>query len=137
MSKPLEFLKPQAVNNVVAGDIAEHKFTKVESIKELDNLLAKNKGKKVMLDFYADWCTSCKELEEVTFSDTLVKAKMDKYVLIQADLTKNSDENKALSKKYGVFGPPAILFFDKDSKLLKAKTIVGFMEPDEFLSKIN
>jgi len=136
MSKPLEFLKPQAVTNVVAGEIHEHKFTKVESIKELDNLLVKNKGKKVMLDFYADWCTSCKELEEVTFSDPLVKAKMDEYVLIQADLTKNSDENKALSKKYGVFGPPAILFFDKDSKLLKAKTIVGFMEPKELLSKL-
>ena len=132
MSKPLEFLKPQVVTSLKNVEV-EAKFTKVESIKELDALLAKNKGKKIMLDFYADWCTSCKELEEVTFSDALVKAKMGEFVLIQADLTKNSDENKALSKKYGVFGPPAILFFDEKTDLEESKTIVGFIEPNEFL----
>ena len=62
---------------------------------------------------------------------------MSEFVLIQADVTENSQENKKLSKKYGVFGPPVILFFDGDTKVKKSKTIVGFIEPDEFLAHLN
>jgi len=137
MAKPLEFLKPQAVTSMIQTNTKDVKFTKVTSIKELDILLTKNKGKKIIIDFSADWCTSCKELEEVTFANQSVKAKMNEFVLIKADVTDNSDENKALSKKYGVFGPPVILFIDSNSKLLKAKTIVGFIGPDEFLTHLN
>jgi thioredoxin:protein disulfide reductase len=90
-----------------------------------------------MLDFYADWCTSCKELEEVTFADANVKNKLAEYILIQADVTDNKKEQKDLSKKYGVFGPPAILFFDENSKVIKSKTIIGFVEPEEFLTHLN
>lgn len=136
MSKPLEFLK--ATSGSVSKENTRHvEFMKVSSIKELDVLLAKNKGKKIMLDFYADWCTSCKELEEVTFSDTKVQAKMSEFVLIQADVTINSKEQKDLSAKYGVFGPPVILFFDEKGEVLKAKTITGFVKPDEFLKHLN
>jgi thiol:disulfide interchange protein DsbD len=110
---------------------------KVTSIAELDVLLDKHKGKKIMLDFYADWCTACKELEEVTFSNESVKNKMDEYILIQADVTENKKEQKELSNKYGVFGPPAILFFDENSKVIKSKTIIGFVEPGEFLTHLN
>ena len=137
MAKPLEFLKPQAVSSMIKTDVSDLKFSKVTSIKELDVLLSKNNGKKIMLDFYADWCTSCKELEEVTFRDANVKAKMSEYVLIKADVTANSDENKKLSKKYGVFGPPVLVFFDEGTKVKKSKTIVGFIEPDEFLNHLN
>lgn len=137
MSKPLEFLKPQAVSSMIKTDKTHLNFTKVSSIKELDKLLEKNKGKKIMLDFYADWCTACKELEEVTFSNSAVRAKMGEFVLIQADVTANESEQKELSKNYGVFGPPAILFFDENSELLKSKTIIGFTEPDEFLTHLN
>lgn len=137
MARPLEFFKPQVVNSMIKTEVAHAKFTKVTSIEELDAVLAKNKGKKIMLDFYADWCTSCKELEEVTFVDVRVKAKMSEFVLIKADITENSQENKELSKKYGVFGPPALLFFDEDSKVKRAKTIIGFIEPDEFLTHLN
>ncbi len=133
MLKPLEFLKPQAVASSLSGTKDELKFSVVESIKELDAVLLQNKGKKILLDFSASWCTSCKELDEVTFRDKRVKEKLKDFVLIRADISENSDENKKLSKKYGVFGPPVILFFDEDLKLLNSKTIVGFVEANKFL----
>jgi len=133
MARPLEFLKPQAVTSMIKTEPSHAEFIKITSIKELDEILAKNKGKKIMLDFYADWCTACKELEEVTFSNAEVKAKMDEFVLVQADVTANGEDEKALSQKYGVFGPPAIIFFDTESNVEKSKTIIGFIEPDDFL----
>ena len=136
MSKPLEFLKPQVVSASEAKSL-HVEFTKITSIKELDELIAKNSGKKIMLDFYADWCTSCKELEKVTFANENVKSKMSEFVLIKADVTANGEDEKSLSKKYGVFGPPAILFFDESGKVIKSKTIIGFAEPSEFLTHLN
>ena len=137
MARPLEFLKPQAVTAMIKTEASHKEFVKITSIKELDAILAKNKGKKVMLDFYADWCTACKELEEVTFSNADVKDKMDEFVLVQADVTANGADEKALSQKYGVFGPPAIIFFDEESEVQKSKTIIGFVEPAEFLAHLN
>ena len=137
MAKPLEFLKPQAVTSIIQNSTKESQFIKIRSISELDNLLEKNKGKKIMLDFYADWCTSCKEFQEITFADKNIKNKMNEFVLIQADVTNNTAKEKALSKKYGVFGPPAIIFFDENSKVEKSKTIVGYVEPKEFLEHLN
>ena len=137
MARPLEFLKPQAVTSMIKTEASHAEFITITSIKELDNILAKNEGKKVMLDFYAEWCTSCKELEEVTFSDINVKAKMDEFILVQADVTANGEDEKALSQKYGVFGPPAIIFFDEASEVQKSKTIIGFVEPVEFLTHLN
>lgn len=135
MSKPLEFLKPHATTSTQTPRHVE--FVKVHSTQELDTLLTQNKGKKIMLDFYADWCASCKELEEVTFADTKVAQKMSEFVLIQADVTANEEAQKELSAKYGVFGPPVILFFDEKSEVLKNKTITGFTKPTEFLQHLN
>ncbi|OIP57000.1 MAG: thiol:disulfide interchange protein [Helicobacteraceae bacterium CG2_30_36_10] len=137
MSTPLEFLKPQAVSLSIQKETRHVEFAKVTSIKELDTLLLKNKGKKIMLDFYADWCTACKEMEAVTFANADVKAKLGEFVLIQADVTANGEDEKALSKKYGVFGPPVLIFFDEGGEVMKAKTIVGFVEPAEFLAHLN
>lgn len=137
LAKPLEFLKPQAVTSMVTSKTTHAAFIKVTSIKELDSLLEKNKGKKILLDFSAEWCTACKELEEVTFSNPAVKNKMDEFVLIQADVTENSAENKALSKKYGVFGPPSLLFFKESGELQSARTIIGFIKPEPFLKHLN
>jgi len=89
-----------------------------------------------MLDFYADWCTSCKELEHNTFANTDVKNALASFVLIKADITANGESEKALSKRYGVFGPPAILFFDEESKELKSKKVIGYKAPKEFLEHI-
>jgi len=137
MSKPLGFLKSQAASIAVAANTKDLKFTKVTSLDELNALLQKNKGKKIMLDFAADWCTACKELEEVTFADPKVREKLSEFVLIRADVTANGAKEKALCKAYGVFGPPVILFFDKNLHVKKSKTIVGFIEPEEFLAHLN
>ena len=137
ITQPLGFLaagKMLSSNSNAASK--ELDFMRVTSLDELNALLKKNRGKKVLLDFSAAWCTACKELEEVTFSDPSVKEKMSKFVLIRADLTANGSQEKALAKAYGVFGPPVIIFIDKDGKVLHSKTIVGFVEPNEFLKAL-
>jgi thiol:disulfide interchange protein DsbD len=117
--------------------IKEHKkFEKITSIEELNAILAENKGKKVMVDFYADWCTACKELEAKTFSDEGVKSEMDRYVLVQVNLTANDEAARAISSKFGIFGPPAILFFDENGTRQKDADIVGFKEPQEFIKHL-
>ncbi|MDY0233868.1 MAG: protein-disulfide reductase DsbD [Sulfurimonas sp.] len=136
MTKPLSFLQ-SSTNGKVEVQTKELDYTIVKSISELDELLAKHEGKKIMLDFYASWCVSCKELENVTFADARVKSKLSEFVFIKADVTENSQEQKALSKKYGVFGPPALIFFDASSNVISSKTIIGFVGPDEFLAHLN
>ena len=136
MTQPLGFLKG-STTTVAQAETQKLNFKVIESISELDAVLEANKGKKVLLDFAADWCTSCKEFEEITFADPAVMAKMNEFVLVRADVTENTDEQKALSKMYGVFGPPAIIFFDENLKVIKSKTIVGFVEPKEFLEQLN
>ncbi len=138
MLKPLEFLKSSSTVVSSASSEPSHlKFTKVTSIQELDVVLEQNKGKKIMLDFSAEWCTACKELEEITFADETVKDALSDFILINADVTQNSDTQKALSKKYGVFGPPVLIFFDEELNVKKSKTIVGFIEPSEFLKHLD
>ena len=131
--RPLEIFKPSSNSNISLNVRSHKEFKKVTSIEELDTLLAQNSGKKVLLDFSAQWCTACKELEHVTFSNEAVRSKMDQFVLIQADITANTQEEKNLSAKYGVFGPPAILFFSENGEVITSKTVVGFIEPEEFL----
>jgi thiol:disulfide interchange protein DsbD len=136
LKQPLGFLKSKVALGTTQEQNHELNFQVVTSIMQLDKLLEANKGKKIMLDFSAEWCTSCKELEEVTFSNEKVKKALSDYVLIRADVTENSDENKALSKKYGIFGPPALIFFDENLKVKSAKTIIGFIEPEPFLEHL-
>ncbi len=138
MSKPLGFLNQPAVIQTVGTPSSEEvSFSVVNSIEELDVILQENRGKKILLDFAADWCTSCKELEEITFADADVKRKMSEFVLVRADVTANTEKEKALSKKYGVFGPPALIFFDEEGKVQKTKTVIGFIEPADFLAHLN
>jgi len=126
-----------SVKQEISAPVNAHKtFEKITSIEELDAILAENKGKRVMVDFYADWCTACKEFEEKTFSDESVKKSMDAYVLVQVDVTANDDASKAITKKYGIFGPPAILFFDEKGQKIEDASIVGFKEPKEFLTHL-
>ena len=138
MLKPLGFLnQPAIIQTGAVGNTKELSFTVVHSIQELDAVLADNEGKKILLDFSAEWCTSCKELEEITFKDADVMKKMSEFVLVRADVTANTDQEKELSQKYGVFGPPVLIFFDESTQVQKSKTIVGFIEPDEFLAHLN
>jgi len=117
--------------------VPEATFTVIHSIAELDAIIAKSNGKKVMLDFYADWCTSCKELEHVTFADPAVKAKMAEFVLVQADVTDNTDEEKALTKKFGLFGPPGIIFYDEKGVQIQGDNVIGYQPPEPFLKHLN
>ncbi len=133
---PLEPFVQSKTSTAVVPDNMHKTFEKIISIEELDAILAENKGKRVMVDFYADWCTSCKEFEEKTFNDPSVKMEMDQLVLVQVNLTANDDAAKAFTKKYGIFGPPAILFFDENGHLKNDATIVGFKEPQEFLDHL-
>ncbi|MBE0514004.1 protein-disulfide reductase DsbD [Sulfurimonas sp.] len=137
MTKPLEFLKPSISISSDAALSSHLKFEKITSIRELDKILEANRGKKIMLDFSAEWCAVCKELDKKTFSDEAVKAKMKEFVLIQADITQNNQEQKELSKKYGVFGPPVLIFFDTELNVIGSKTIVGFIGPKDFLEHLS
>jgi thiol:disulfide interchange protein DsbD len=86
-----------------------------------------------MLDFYADWCVSCKEMERYTFSDPAVIEQMNRFVLLQADVTANDDADKALMQgRFGIPGPPAMLFFDRSGEELRGYRLVGFKPADEF-----
>ena len=90
----------------------------------------------VMLDFYADWCVACIELEEYTFPDPGVHTALRGFKLLQADVTKNDSEHKKLLENYELFGPPAILFFDKNGQEIRSHRLVGFIKPEAFVKHI-
>ena len=112
------------------------KFSYVKNIKELDLAIAAS-TKPVMLDFYADWCVACKELEEITFKDATVIKKLQGFTLLKADVTKNNDDDKALQAKYGIVGPPGLIFWDVNNKEVEASKIVGYKNPKDFLEIVN
>jgi len=113
-------------------------FRRVSSPQELDAAVAAatQAGQAVMLDFYADWCVSCKEMEHLTFSDARVQDRLKNTVLLQADVTANNADHKALLKRFGLFGPPGILFFDAQGQLIKGASVIGFQRADEFLKSL-
>jgi len=107
-------------------------FTRVASLGDLEEKL-KSAGKPAMLDFYADWCVSCKEMERYTFSDARVRREMEGMLLVQADVTKNSDADRALLKRFSLFGPPGIIFFDAQGREISGLRVIGYQAPDRFL----
>jgi thiol:disulfide interchange protein DsbD len=115
---------------------ASLQFSRVKDIAELDQRIAQARGKFVMLDFYADWCISCKEMERFAFSDAEIKAKLNSVLLLQADVTANSEADQALLKRYGLFGPPGILFFDTQGKELGDFRVTGYQDAAQFLKNL-
>ena len=113
-------------------------FTYVSNLSELEVQLQKSRleNKSVMLDFYADWCVECKQMEKYTFSDLLVQNILRDIKLLKADVTNNNDNDKALLKHFELFGPPAILFFDNESKEIKSHRFIGFAKPKKFINHI-
>jgi thiol:disulfide interchange protein DsbD len=111
-------------------------FMRVRSVAELDTALAGAAGKQVLLDFYADWCVSCIEMEKLTFTDPAVKARLDRMLLLQADVTANNDDDKALLKRFGLFGPPGIILFDANGKEIPGARVIGYQPPAQFLPSL-
>jgi thiol:disulfide interchange protein DsbD len=109
-------------------------FKLVRNVADLDRELAQasSAGKSTMLDFYADWCTSCKEMEKYSFSTADVQTALKGTVLLQADVTANSDDDQALLHRFGIFGPPTIAFFGTDGAERKNFRVVGFMPAEKF-----
>ena len=112
------------------------KFVRVDSVAELDARLAAP-GKPVMLDFYADWCVSCKEMEAFTFGEPRVKAQLDRMLLLQVDVTANTAEHKALLKRFSLFGPPGIIFFDAQGREIKGLRVIGYQDAERFLKTLS
>ena len=111
------------------------RFQRVKDLTELDAAV-RSAGRPVMLDFYADWCVSCKEMEKLTFNDPRVRARLDTMLLLQADVTQNSPADRALLKRFNLFGPPGILFFDAQGRELAAQRVIGYQDATRFLGSL-
>jgi len=134
------YLKTQVLG--MAAPASTHRsvlpFKRVHSVAELDAAVAQARadGRSVMLDFYADWCASCLEMERDTFSDALVQSRLKGVVLLQADVTLNSVDDRALMQRFGLLGPPGILFFDTEGQEQPAARVIGFQNAQAFLSSL-
>ena len=133
---------PQGAGAVGAGSFTARaavedapRFQRVKDLAELDAAV-RSAGRPVMLDFYADWCVSCKEMEHLTFSDPRVRARLDTMLLLQADVTQNSPADRALLKRFNLFGPPGILFFDAQGRELAAQRVIGYQDATRFLGSL-
>jgi thiol:disulfide interchange protein DsbD len=123
---------------MAGGQAAHLQFERVKSVEDLGRAVkaAAAKGQPVMLDFYADWCISCKEMEKYTFSDQRVADALSGVRLLQADVTANDDADKALLKSLGLIGPPAIIFYGADGQEKRNYRVVGFKGPEEFAAHV-
>jgi len=135
-SDPLQPLGKLSFNQNNAAASTQQKLA-FKYVKGLDGInkevaAANAAGKTVMLDFYADWCVSCKEMEKYTFSDSNVQSTLSNVVLLKTDVTDNDDIDASMMKHFGVFGPPAILFFDTNGQERKHHRVVGYMKADAF-----
>jgi len=132
--QPLSGLRGAAAGEPAAPGVA---FQRVGNIAELDAAIAAAKGKVVMLDFYADWCVSCKEMERYTFTDPAVRSRMGAMVKVQADVTSGNADHQALLKRFRLFGPPGIVFFDPAGNEIQGLRVIGFMSADKFTAVLD
>ena len=111
-------------------------FSRVKDVADIEQRVAQARGQIVMLDFYADWCTSCKEMERFTFSNAAVQAKLKPVLLLQVDVTAFSESDKEMLQRYEVFGPPVTLFFDAKGKELRDFRVTGYQDATQFLQSL-
>jgi thioredoxin:protein disulfide reductase len=112
-------------------------FQPIHSVADLDREVAQAKaqGESVLVDFSAEWCTSCKEMERYTFSDSSVQQALKRTVLLRADVTANTAEDQALLRRFGIFGPPTIAFYGADGQERAQYRVVGYMKADAFAAR--
>jgi len=136
-SNPLKPLQGLGVSTAQAAEPGLS-FERVNSLAALEIRIkqAAANHQPVMLDFYADWCISCKEMETYTFADPRVKQALKGYALLQADVTKNSDDDKALLEKFSLIGPPAILFFGSDTQEKTTNRVIGYQDAETFIKSV-
>jgi thiol:disulfide interchange protein DsbD len=111
-------------------------FKRVKTVAELDAALAANAGRTAMLDFYADWCVSCKEMEKLTFVDPRVQQQLAGTLLLQVDVTANDADDKAMLRRFKLFGPPGIILFGPDGREIADSRVVGFQNADRFSASL-
>ncbi|MGB9108036.1 MAG: thioredoxin family protein, partial [Telluria sp.] len=111
-------------------------FTRIKTVEQLDAALQTAGGKTAILDFYADWCVSCKEMEKLTFVDPQVKARLANTVLLQVDVTANDAADRAMLKRFGLFGPPGIILFDRGGKEIPDGRVIGYQDSGKFLASL-
>jgi len=141
--RPLEGLSTRMATVSGTGEVVaqQHRgldFQRIKTTGDIDAALASASasGKTTMLDFYADWCVSCIEMEAFTFTDADVQNALSDTVLLQADVTANDEEDQALLKRFGVFGPPTIIFFDTDGLQRSGYEVVGYMNAKDFANHV-
>jgi len=115
---------------------SETGFEKVRTLGELEQRLQQT-DRPVMLDFYADWCVSCKEMEQLTYRDIRVVARLQDLLLLQVDVTQNTSDDQALLKRFGLFGPPGVIFFDPAGREIRSARVVGYQSADKFLRAVD
>jgi thiol:disulfide interchange protein DsbD len=111
-------------------------FKRIKTVAELDAVLAATGGKTAMLDFYADWCVSCKEMEKLTFVDPRVKTRLANTILLQVDVTANDADDKAMLKRFQLFGPPGIILFDAAGKEIPGARVIGYQNAEQFAGSL-
>jgi thiol:disulfide interchange protein DsbD len=130
------WLKPLDGLLSATGQRAEHhvEFKRIKSLQDLHAAVEESgaAGKPAMLDFYADWCVECLRMERNTFPDSAVQKLLARIQPLQADVTPNDDVDQALMKEFGIIGPPAILFFDRNGKEMRAYRLIGYFTPETF-----
>ena len=130
-----QFARRDGAPASIASAEAGPAFERVKSVADLDRRIA-SAGKPVLLDFYADWCVSCKEMERFTYTDARVASRMQDFVLLKADVTANDADDRALLKRFKLFGPPGIVFFDRGGRHLSDASVIGFQDADRFLGSL-
>jgi thioredoxin:protein disulfide reductase len=134
LSGASDILRPLgAMSSAQAKTPATIQFTRIKSLSDLQTRINQAHGKTILLDFYADWCTSCKEMERYTFSDAAIQARLKNMLLLRADVTANDESDRALLQHFDLFGPPAILFFDPQSRELSDYRVTGYQDAPQFL----
>ncbi|MCS0595338.1 protein-disulfide reductase DsbD [Massilia agri] len=111
-------------------------FKRIKTVDDLDRELADTGGKTVMLDFYADWCVSCKEMEKLTFVDPAVQVRLANTILLQVDVTANDAADKAMLKRFKLFGPPGIILFAPNGEEIPDSRVIGYQNPEKFLASL-